>query len=102
MSRRPVIVGVATSDYPSLPEMSEFQVHAQACGRALADAGLTYDDVDGLATVGFFPMYAVQLAEYLRLQPRYLDETSIGGASFEVLVEHAGYAIEAGACDTVL
>jgi acetyl-CoA acetyltransferase len=97
-----VIVGVATSDYPSLPQLSEHQVHAQAADRALADAGLTYADVDGYATAGFMPMYASQLCEYLGLRPDHLDETNVGGASFEVLVEHAVQAIEAGACDTVL
>ena len=63
VSRRAVIVGVATSDYPKLPEMSEYQVHAQAAERALADAGLEFADVDGVATAGFFPMYAVGVCE---------------------------------------
>jgi acetyl-CoA acetyltransferase len=101
-TRHAVIAGVATSDYPMLPHLSEYQVHAQAAARALADAGLTFADVDGYATVGFFPMYAVQLCEYFGLQPRYLDETNVGGASFEVLVEHAATAVEAGICDVVL
>src|SRR3954462_451768 len=79
--RRAVIVGVATSDYPSLPDLSEHQVHAQAADRALADAGLTYADVDGYATAGFAPMYAVQMCEYLGLRPVHIDETNIGGAS---------------------
>jgi acetyl-CoA acetyltransferase len=100
--RRAVIAGVATSDYPMLPHLSEFQVHAQAAERALADAGLAFTDVDGYATAGFFPMYAVQLCEYFGLRPRYLDETNVGGASFEVLVEHAATAVEAGVCDVVL
>ena len=100
--RRAVIAGVATSDYPSLPHLSEFQVHAQAAERALADAGLGFADVDGYATAGFFPMYAVQLCEYFGLRPRYIDETNVGGASFEVLVEHAATAVEAGVCDVVL
>jgi acetyl-CoA acetyltransferase len=100
--REAVIVGVSTSDYPSLPQLSEHQVHAQAADRALADAGLTYADVDGYATAGFMPMYAVQLCEYLGLRPVHLDETNVGGASYEVLVEHAVEAIETGACDTVL
>jgi acetyl-CoA acetyltransferase len=93
---------VATSDYPFLPDLTEYQVHAQAAERALADAGLTFADVDGYATAGFFPMYSVGLCEYLGLHPDHLDETNIGGASFEVLVEHAAHAIEAGACDVVL
>jgi acetyl-CoA acetyltransferase len=101
-NRRAVIVGVATSDYPNLPDMSEHQVHAQAAERALADAGLDFGDVDGFATAGFFPMYAVGVCEYLGLRPHYVDETNFGGASFEVLVEHAVTAVEAGVCETVL
>jgi acetyl-CoA acetyltransferase len=100
--RQACIVGVATSDYPHLPQLSEHQVHAQAAERALGDAGLTFADVDGFATAGFFPMYAVGLCEYFGLHPQYLDETNIGGASFEVLVEHAAAAVEAGACQVVL
>jgi len=100
--RRAVIVGVATSDYPRLPHLSEHAVHGQAADRALADAGLSFSDVDGLATAGFFPMYATGVAEYLGLHPTYMDETNFGGASFEVLVEHAAYAIEAGAAEVVL
>jgi acetyl-CoA acetyltransferase len=101
-NRRAVICGVATSDYPYLPHMSEQAVHAQAAKRALADAGLTLADIDGLATTGFFPMYAVGIAEYLGMHPSYLDETNIGGASFELLVEHAATAVEAGMAETVL
>ncbi len=97
-----MIAGVATSDYPNLPNMSESQVHAQAAERALADAGLGFDDVDGYATAGFFPMYAVGMCEYLGLRPDHLDETNIGGASFELLVEHAALAVEAGRCEVVL
>jgi acetyl-CoA acetyltransferase len=100
--RRAVICGAATSDYPLLPDMSEHAVHAQAADRALADAGLGYGDVDGYATAGFFPMYATGVAEYLGLRPTYFDETNAGGASFEVLVEHAAYAVEAGAAEVVL
>jgi acetyl-CoA acetyltransferase len=100
--RRAVIVGAATSDYPNLPDLSEQQVHAQAAERALADAGLEFADVDGFATAGFFPMYAVGISEYLGLRPHHVDETNFGGASFEVLVEHAATAVEAGVCETVL
>jgi acetyl-CoA acetyltransferase len=82
--------------------MSEHAVHSQAAQRALDDAGLSWRDVDGFATTGFFPMYATGVAEYLGLRPTYLDETNAGGASFEVLVEHAAYAVEAGAAEVVL
>ncbi len=102
MSRRATIVGVATSDYPYLPDMSEGAVHAQAAERALADAGLTFDDVDGYASAGYHPLYSVAMSEYLGLRPMWLDETNIGGASFEVHLEHAARAIEAGDCEVVL
>src|SRR5438477_3091950 len=101
-NRRAAIVGVATSDYPNLPDMSEHQVHAQAAERALADAGLDFGDVDGFATAGNFPMYAVGVCEYLGLRPHHVDETHFGGASFEVLVEHAVTAVEAGICEVEL
>ncbi len=100
--RRAVIAGVATSDYPVLPEMTEHAVHGQAADRALADAGLTLADVDGFASTGFFPMYALGVTEYLGIHPTYFDETNAGGASFEVLVEHAKYAVESGAAEVVL
>ena len=85
-----------------LADLAETEVHVQAAERALVDAGLTFDDVDGYATVGYFPMYCVGMCEYLGIHPTWLDETNIGGASFEVLVEHASRAVEAGACEVVL
>jgi acetyl-CoA acetyltransferase len=97
-----VIAGVATSDYPVLPDLAETEVHVQAAERALADAGLTFDDVDGYATVGYHPMYCTTMCEYLGIHPNWMDETNIGGASFEVHVEHAAQAVESGACEVVL
>jgi acetyl-CoA acetyltransferase len=100
--RRAVIAGVATTDYPSHPDVTELALHGIAADRALADAGLSWDDVDGFASVGFFPMYALLVCEYLGINPTYLDETHIGGASFEVLVEHAADAVERGQAEVVL
>jgi acetyl-CoA acetyltransferase len=97
-----VIAGVATTDYPHHPELTELGVHAIAADRALADAGISWDDVDGYASAGFFPMHAVQLCEYFGLNPSYLDETNTGGSSFEVLVEHAAHAVDRGHAEVVL
>jgi acetyl-CoA acetyltransferase len=97
-----VIAGVATTDYPHHPELTELGVHAIAADRALADAGISWDEVDGYASAGFFPMHAVQLCEYFGLAPKYLDETNTGGSSFEVLVEHAAHAVDHGDADVVL
>jgi acetyl-CoA acetyltransferase len=76
---------------------------AQASFRALADAGLDLAEVDGLfcaSTQSRFTTLA--LAEYLGLQPRYQDNTQIGGASFMSHVTHAMAAIEQGLCEVAL
>jgi acetyl-CoA acetyltransferase len=100
--RGAVIAGVATTNYPNHPDETELALHGIAADRALADAGLSWDDVDGYASVGMFPLHAVQACEYLGIRPNYLDETNIGGASFEVLVEHAAAAVERGQAEVVL
>jgi acetyl-CoA acetyltransferase len=97
-----VIAGVATTDYPHHPELTELGVHAIAADRALADAGISWDEVDGFASAGMFPMHAVQMCEYFGLHPAYLDEINTGGSSFEVLVEHAARAVDADDAEVVL
>jgi acetyl-CoA acetyltransferase len=69
---------------------------------ALADAGLTLDDVDGLCYAGYTPMAVNQLAEELAIHPTFVDGTFTGGSSFEVHLEHAAAAIAAGVCDVVV
>ena len=65
---------------------------------ALADAGLTIADVDGIATGGM----PTGLAEYLGIAPTFVDGTMVGGSSYEVHVEHAAAAIAAGLCEVVV
>jgi acetyl-CoA acetyltransferase len=76
-------------------------LEAQSFRRALDDAGLRKDEVDGLASAGYGGMHEVVLAEYLGLRPRWLESTSCGGSSFEFHAMHAFRAIEAGVVDTV-
>ncbi|HEX6421584.1 MAG TPA: acetyl-CoA acetyltransferase [Acidimicrobiales bacterium] len=93
------LVGVADAVSPT----GELDSHGRALEaamvhEALADAGLTLADVDGLAHAS----WPAGLAEYLGLHPRYLDGTMVGGSSFELHVEHAAAAIAAGLCDVVV
>ena len=100
ISRKVAIVGASeTAEIGILPDRSMIQLHAEAARLALADAGLTEDDVDGVATAGITP---AQLTEYLHITPRWVDGTAVGGGSFLMHVGHAAAAIEAGYCDTVL
>jgi acetyl-CoA acetyltransferase len=101
---RVAIIGAAESEYGILPGRTELELHAQAATRALADAGLTRDDVDGLFTVTqqFLRHPSLTVAEYLGLQPTYQDSTAVGGSAFEVLVEHAMAALQSRRIDVAL
>jgi acetyl-CoA acetyltransferase len=92
-------VGVADVASPT----GELDSHGRALEvamirQALDDAGLTLDDVDGVACAG----QPAGLAEFLGIRPRYLDGTTVGGSSYELHVEHAAAAIAAGLCDVVV
>jgi acetyl-CoA acetyltransferase len=94
------IVGAAESDEIGIvPNKSALQHHAEAASNALADAGLTVRDVDGLFTAG---MSTLTTGEYLGIRPRYSDSTSVGGSSFVFHVAHALAAINAGYCEVAL
>ena len=93
------LVGAADIASPT----GELDTHGRALEvamirQALDDAGLTLDDVDGVACAG----QPAGLAEYLGIRPRYLDGTTVGGSSYELHVEHAAAAIAAGLCDVVV
>jgi acetyl-CoA acetyltransferase len=94
------IVGAAETDTVGvLADRSTLQLHAESAFNALADAGLSMSDIDGVATAGVSP---AQLTEYLGIIPRWVDGTSVGGCSFLMHVGHAVAAIAAGYCDTAL
>jgi acetyl-CoA acetyltransferase len=98
-TKKLAIVGAAeTSRLGTVPEMSMLGLQADAALNALADAGLTLADVDGLACAE--PPWS--LAAYLGLTPKWVDSTYTGGCSFMVHVRHAAAAIAAGYCTTVL
>ncbi|SDO65458.1 Acetyl-CoA acetyltransferase [Nakamurella panacisegetis] len=98
------IVGVAESDLGEVgPDRTALELAAQAAGRALDEAGLATNDVDGLFThSAFFGMPSVVTAEYLGIRPRYADTSAIGGASFVSHLRHATAAINAGMCEVAL
>lgn len=95
------IVGVAESDL-GVTDSSILQLQTQGITRALADAGLSLADVDGLATNGVSRFSATQVAEYLGVRPRWTDSTFAGGASSEIFLGHAVPAIAQGLADVVV
>jgi acetyl-CoA acetyltransferase len=105
MDRTPVIVGIGLSDYPKAPHLNTVQHHVLAMQRCLADAGIEKSEIDGYVNASSGGMMVddpVTMAEYLRIDHRYIDGTMTGGSSFEFHVQHLASAIRDGLCDTAL
>ena len=93
--------------YASAPRMFHLEQVADLGTQALADAGLTLQDVDGLVLPGaqfheagmFVPAMA---GEYLGVKLDYAEVVDLGGASSVGMVWRAAAAIELGMCSTVL
>src|SRR5215510_7968896 len=98
------IVGVAESDLGQVADgMSVIDLMAQGTKRALDDCGLSLKDVDGIfCATAQSRLSALAFAEYLGIEPRFLDSTIVGGSSFEYHVAHAAAAIAAGLCDVAV
>ncbi|KKD02527.1 thiolase C-terminal domain-containing protein [Streptomyces sp. WM6386] len=101
-TRKVAVVGVSLSDCGRVDDATPYTLHAQAARRALADAGLDRSLVDGFASAGTGVLAPVEVAEYLGLRPTWMDSTSVGGSTWEVMAAHATDAIAAGHANAVL
>src|SRR5262249_40648246 len=101
-----LIVGAAESPYARHPVsgVTTSGLLADAGQRALEDAGLGPDDVDGLgvSSVSLAPDHAIDLAFRLGLRVGWLMDAATGGASAIDMLQHARRAVEAGDARCVL
>ena len=106
-----VIVGVAEEPLVKgvfATPASPLQAQARVAKAALAQAGLTLADVDGLCTANLWGLPGagmlptITLSEYLGITPTMHDGTNFGGAAFEAHVAHAALALEQKQVDVVL
>src|SRR6266404_2263066 len=82
---------------------SMLEIQALSARAALEDAGLSKNDVDGYFTVAANPgIGPLPIVDYLNLNPKYIDGTTIGGSSFVAHVNHAAAAIAQGRCRVAL
>jgi acetyl-CoA acetyltransferase len=93
------VVGIGTTPNWNNPGYSALDQLGIAVQAAAQDAGINVSDIDGLFTstlTHFMP--ALSVAEYLGIQPNYMDGTNIGGSSFLGHLLSATLAIQAGLC----
>ena len=97
------IAGAFEHPLRTIPNKTVQQVHAEVAAGALADAGLSFSDVDAYFCAGDAPGFgALSMAEYLGLRTTHIDNTETGGSSYLLHVQHAAQAIAAGHCDVAL
>ena len=98
--------GVVAGQAP-YSKRSEDSVHRllyKAGTAALADAGLSWQAVNGLAVTSFRlpPDNVAVVAEHFGVEARFLFQGVYGGASGIIGMAHAARAIRDGACDVVV
>ncbi|PNQ04242.1 thiolase [Sphingobium sp. SA916] len=100
---RAAIVGASTYGIGQCPGLSAVDMAAKAALLALADAGIALSEVDALYTSApYEALGGMELAEYLGLTPKVTDCNRTGGSAFEVYVQQAALALEAGLIDCAL
>ncbi|MBL6599785.1 MAG: thiolase domain-containing protein, partial [Alphaproteobacteria bacterium] len=97
------IAGVYEHPTRKAVDKSLAQLHAESALGALADAGLTKNDVDGYFCAGDVPgLGALSMVDYMGLNLRHMDTTESGGSSYLMHVGHAAEAIALGKCSVAL
>jgi acetyl-CoA acetyltransferase len=106
LSGKVAIVGAADTEVGKVTTLSATELCIDAALRALQDAGIDKDQIDGLVTCQSMAephMYQAEvLAEYLQIFPRYCISASAGGGTTYSSIFHAANAIASGVCETVL
>jgi acetyl-CoA acetyltransferase len=97
------ITGVGTAGCGEAPDYSEIELLGLAARQAVADAGLRMSDIDGLCTASLnVAMWPLNVVEYLKLRPSFVEGTNIGGSAFVAHLLPAAMALHHGLCTAVL
>ena len=106
MKVKAVISGIGETSFQDLPHRTAIGICVEAATKAVADAGLTMGDIDGLLVQPPFfasPRFHILVSEALGIYVKTLcDSTSMGGASYGAQLLVAQWAVESGLCKNVL
>src|SRR3984957_4861839 len=97
------IVGIGATEFSKSSGRSELRLAVEAITSAVADAGLTAADVDGLVTFTMDSNAEIAVARELGLRElRFLDQIGDGGGAACGCVQHAAMAVATGTADVVV
>jgi acetyl-CoA acetyltransferase len=100
------ITGIYDTAIGELPGSSCMGLHAESALGAIADAGLSPKDIDGVLCAYSFTephlMLASVFCEYLRLSPRVSFAIQAGGATACMMIMQAASLVMSGTCRHVL
>lgn len=100
------IVGAADTQVGVVPNLSATGLCIDAAYRALDDAGISKEKIDGLITCNSmaepFMYHAEAIAENLQILPRFTMTVNAGGGTTFSALHVAASAIVTGMCETVL
>ena len=95
--------GVGQAGLGDATGFTEMEILVQAAQRAVADAGLTMQDIDGICTASVAAtMWVMPVIEHLGIRPTFIDSTMLGGSSFVAHIMPAIQALASGQCNAVL
>ncbi len=103
LSERAAIVGIGQSEFAKNIGRSERSIALEAIGKALDDAGLAPDEVDGLVRFDMESTTEVEIARNLGIENlRFFAEAGYGGGGGCATLAFAAMAIESGRASTVV
>ena len=97
------IVGMGQTEFSKAAGRSETQLAAEAIVAALADAGLTTADVDGLVSYTIDPVEETELVRTLGIpEIHFSSRVPYGGGGSQGVLLHAASAVASGIADVVV
>ena len=101
--RTAAIAGIGATEFSKNSGRSELQLAAEATAAALADAGLSPPEVDGLVTFTMDSNAEIALARELGVgELRFFSQVGYGGGAACGCVHQAALAVTAGAAEVVV
>ncbi|OCB30177.1 lipid-transfer protein [Mycobacterium malmoense] len=103
ISRRAAVVGIGATDFSKDSGRSELRLAAEAVTAALADAGLTPADVDGLTTFTMDTNNEISVARATGIgELKFFSQINYGGGAACGTILHAAMAVICGIADVVV